>query len=50
VGQEEELDGIVEKALKTGASKCLIEDLKEDFVENYVTFNTIDYSWIIRKN
>ncbi len=36
VGQEEELDGIEEKALKTGASKCFIEDLREEFVEDYV--------------
>jgi len=36
VGQEEELDGLEEKALKTGASKCYIEDLKEEFVSNYV--------------
>ena len=32
VGQEEELDGLEEKAIKTGASKCYIEDLKEGFV------------------
>ncbi len=36
VGQEEELNGLEEKALKTGASKCFIEDLTEDFVKNYV--------------
>lgn len=36
VGQEEELDGLEAKAIKTGASKCYIEDLKEDFVKNYV--------------
>lgn len=36
VGQEEELDGLEEKAKKTGASKCFIEDLRADFVENYV--------------
>lgn len=36
VGQEEELDGLEEKAKKTGASKCYIEDLTEDFVKNYV--------------
>ncbi len=36
VGQEEELDGLEEKAKKTGASKCYIEDLKEEFVSEYV--------------
>jgi argininosuccinate synthase len=36
VGQEEELDGLEEKALKTGASKCYIDDLKEDFATNYI--------------
>ena len=36
VGQEEELDGLDEKAKNTGASKCYIEDLTEDFVKNYV--------------
>ena len=36
VGQEEELDGLEEKAIKTGASKCYIEDLKEGFVRDYV--------------
>lgn len=36
IGQGEELDGLKEKALKTGAVKVFIEDLKEDFVRNYV--------------
>ena len=36
VGQAEELDGLEEKALKTGASKCYIGDLKEDFATNYI--------------
>ena len=36
VGQGTELDGLEEKALKTGASKLYIEDLKEDYLENYV--------------
>lgn len=36
IGQEEELSDIEEKALKTGASKVYIDDLKEDFVSNYV--------------
>ncbi|HOK92129.1 MAG TPA: argininosuccinate synthase [Spirochaetota bacterium] len=36
IGQEEELDGLEAKAIKTGASKCYIEDLTEDFVKNYI--------------
>ncbi len=36
VGQEEELVGLEEKAQKTGASKCYIEDMKEDFARDYV--------------
>ncbi|MDT8272896.1 MAG: argininosuccinate synthase [Desulfomonilia bacterium] len=36
VGQAEELDGLEDKALQTGASKIYIEDLKEEFVRDYV--------------
>ncbi|OGC03508.1 argininosuccinate synthase [candidate division WOR-1 bacterium RIFOXYA12_FULL_43_27] len=36
VGQEEELDGLKEKALKTGASKIYIEDLKEEFAKDFL--------------
>ncbi|MDR1870620.1 MAG: argininosuccinate synthase [Deltaproteobacteria bacterium] len=36
VGQAEELDGLEAKAIKTGASKCYIRDLKEEFVRDYV--------------
>lgn len=36
VGQGEELEPVREKALKTGASKVYIEDLKEEFVRDYV--------------
>jgi argininosuccinate synthase len=36
VGQGAELDGLEEKALKTGASKLYIEDLKKEFVEDYI--------------
>lgn len=36
VGQGEELEPLKEKAIRTGASKIYIEDLKEDFVYNYV--------------
>ncbi len=40
VGQKDELLGLEEKALKTGASKCYIEDLNKEFVEDYI-FPTI---------
>lgn len=36
VGQDEELDGLEEKALATGASKCYIGDLKEEFASDYI--------------
>jgi argininosuccinate synthase len=36
VGQEEELTGLHEKALKTGASKLFIEDLREEFIRDYI--------------
>ncbi|MFV0416446.1 MAG: argininosuccinate synthase [Chthoniobacterales bacterium] len=36
VGQAEELDGLEEKALKTGASKCYIDDLQEEFAADFI--------------
>jgi argininosuccinate synthase len=36
IGQEEELAGIEDKALKTGASKCVIEDLREEFARDFI--------------
>ena len=36
VGQGTELDGLEEKALKTGASKLYIEDLTQEFVDDYI--------------
>ncbi len=36
LGQGDEMDGIREKALKTGASEVFIEDLKEEFVRDFV--------------
>ena len=36
VGQADELEGLEEKAIKTGASKIYIEDLTEEFVEEMV--------------
>ena len=36
VGQNENFNEIKEKALKTGASKVYIEDLKKELVENYI--------------
>lgn len=40
VGQKSELEGLEEKALKTGASKIYIEDLTKEFVNDYI-FPTI---------
>ncbi len=36
VGQGTELDGLEEKAIKTGASKLYIEDLKEEYITDYI--------------
>ena len=36
IGQEEELDGLEEKALKTGASRCYIDDLCEEFARDFI--------------
>ncbi len=35
VGQEEELGGVPEKALGTGASKCIVRDVREEFVRDF---------------
>lgn len=36
LGQGEELDPLNEKAIKTGASKIYIEDLREEFLKEYI--------------
>ena len=36
VGQEDELDGLEEKALASGASKIYIDDLRKEFIEDFV--------------
>ncbi len=36
LGQEEELGGLEEKAIRTGASKAYILDLREEFVSQYI--------------
>ena len=36
IGQEEELDGLEAKALKTGASKIYIDDLQEEFARDFI--------------
>ena len=36
VGQEEELSGLPEKARATGAVDCIVRDLREEFVADYV--------------
>ncbi len=36
VGQGTELEGLEEKAIKTGASKLYVEDLSKEFVEDYI--------------
>jgi argininosuccinate synthase len=36
VGQGEDIDAVVEKAYKTGASKVVVKDLREEFLSGYV--------------
>src|SRR5438874_13122740 len=36
IGQEEELAGLDEKALSTGASKCIIDDLRVEFARDFI--------------
>ncbi|MCH2063017.1 MAG: argininosuccinate synthase [Roseibacillus sp.] len=36
VGQGDELDGLEEKALNTGASKCFIGDMREEFARDFI--------------
>ncbi len=37
IGQEaDDLDGVEEKAKQSGASKCIVKDLREEFVKDYV--------------
>src|SRR5688572_12646455 len=36
IGQEEELHGLKQKALKTGASKLYLEDLSEEFARDFI--------------
>ncbi len=36
VGQEEELNGVEAKAITTGASKCYVEDLTEEFARDFI--------------
>ncbi|MBV8641903.1 MAG: argininosuccinate synthase [Verrucomicrobia bacterium] len=36
IGQEEELEGLEEKALRTGAAKCYVDDLREEFARDFI--------------
>ncbi len=49
VGQGTELDGLEEKALKTGASKLYIEDLKQEFVDDFI-FPTLKAGAVYEKD
>ena len=37
VGQEDDLNGVDEKALRTGATKAYIEDLREEFAKDFIS-------------
>src|ERR1700759_4398507 len=36
IGQEEEFQGLEEKALGTGATKCYVDDLQEEFARDFI--------------
>ena len=36
IGQQEELDGLPRKARETGAQDCVVRDLREEFVRDFV--------------
>src|SRR5437588_13116369 len=36
VGQGDDIEAVVEKAYKTGASKVVVEDLREEFLTGYI--------------
>jgi argininosuccinate synthase len=36
IGQEEELAGLDQKALSTGATKCIVDDLREEFARDFI--------------
>ena len=49
VGQDSELEGLEEKALKTGASKLYIENLQDEFVSDYI-FPTLKAGAVYEKD
>ncbi len=49
VGQGTELDGLEEKAIKTGASKLYIENLQQEFVDEYI-FPTLKAGAVYEKD
>ena len=36
IGQGEELEGLTDKALKSGASKCIVKDLRAEFARDFI--------------
>src|SRR5437764_10340611 len=36
IGQQEELTGLEDKALRSGATKCIVEDLREEFAGDFI--------------
>ncbi len=49
VGQGSELEGLEQKAINTGASKLYIEDLKEEFVQDFI-YPTMRAGAVYEKN
>ena len=36
IGQDDDMSGLNEKALHSGAAKCMVEDLREEFAKDYL--------------
>ncbi len=49
LGQGDELDGIKKKAMATGAVKCVVKDLRREFVEEYI-FPTLKAGAVYENN
>ena len=47
LGQADELEGLEEKALKTGALKVYVEDLRDVFITDYIIYVFNKFFWCL---
>ena len=50
VGQEDDLNGVDEKALRTGATKAYIEDLREEFAKDFIFPMPVSYTHLAERS